>query len=59
MVKERNLKLHEILGACDADTVINQPFNCDYGKHIKEGKYFFSNFNLIILDELCGNCSSL
>ena len=53
MVKERNQKLHEILGACDADTVINQPFFCDYGKHIKVGKCFFANFNLVVLDEAC------
>ena len=51
MAKERNQKLHEILGACDEDTVINQPFLCDYGKHIKVGKRFFANFNMVVLDE--------
>lgn len=51
MVKERNLKLHEILGACDEDTLINQPFLCDYGTQIKVGKRFFANFNLVVLDE--------
>ena len=50
LVKERNEKLHEILGGCDEDTVINQPFYCDYGKHIKVGKCFFANFHLVILD---------
>lgn len=50
-VKERNRKLHEILGTCDEDTFINQPFLCDYGKHIRVGRHFFANFNLVILDE--------
>lgn len=34
LIKERNLKLREILGKMDDDTFINQPFYCDYGKHI-------------------------
>ncbi len=51
MLKERNKKLHEILGACDEDTFINQPFLCDYGTQIKVGKHFFANFNLVVLDE--------
>ena len=50
-IKERNRKLHEILGKCDEDTFINQPFYCDYGKHIRVGKRFFANFNLTVLDE--------
>lgn len=49
--QERNQKLHEILGRCDEDTFINQPFYCDYGKHIRVGKRFFANFNWIVLDE--------
>lgn len=51
LLKERNRKLHEILGACDEDTFINQPFYCDYGKHIRVGKRFFANFNWTVLDE--------
>ena len=51
LLKERNEKLHQILGECDQDTFINQPFYCDYGKHIRVGKRFFANFNLVILDE--------
>ena len=34
-IRERNKKLHDILGECDDDTFVNQPFYCDYGKHIK------------------------
>ena len=51
LIKERNEKLHEILGSCDEDTFINQPFFCDYGKHIHVGKRFFANFNWTVLDE--------
>ena len=32
-------------------TFINQPFFCDYGKHIQVGKRFFANFNWTVLDE--------
>lgn len=47
----RQAMLAQILGQCDADTFINQPFYCDYGKHIKVGKRFFANFNFTVLDE--------
>lgn len=49
LIKERNLKLREILGKMDDDTFINQPFYCDYGKHIRVGKRFFANFGLTVL----------
>lgn len=51
LLEERNAKLQEILGKADKDTFINQPFYCDYGKHIRVGKRFFANFNWIVLDE--------
>lgn len=47
----RNTLLRQMLGQADADTFINQPFYCDYGKHIRLGKRFFANFHLTILDE--------
>jgi len=43
--------LKRLLGKCDDDTFINQPFYCDYGRHIRVGKRFFANFNLTVLDE--------
>ena len=49
--KALNAKLSEILGQCDADTVVNPPFLCDYGKHIRVGKRFFANFGFTVLDE--------
>lgn len=50
-LKARNEKLREILGQMDEDTFINQPFYCDYGKHIRVGKRFFANFGWTVLDE--------
>ena len=47
----RSQMLQQMLGQADADTFINQPFYCDYGKQIRVGKRFFANFCLTILDE--------
>ena len=47
----RNTMLIEMLGQADADTFINQPFYCDYGKQIRVGKRFFANFHFTVLDE--------
>lgn len=51
LLRERNAMLQQMLGKADEDTFINQPFLCDYGKHIRVGKRFFANFNLVVLDE--------
>ncbi len=47
----RSELLQRILGKCDADTFIVQPFYCDYGVHIRVGKRFFANFGFTVLDE--------
>jgi len=47
----RNAMLREMLGQADENTFINQPFYCDYGKHIRVGKRFFANFGFTVLDE--------
>lgn len=47
----RNAMLIDMLGQADKDTFINQPFYCDYGKHIRVGKRFFANFHFTVLDE--------
>ena len=47
----RNTMLQKMLGQADQDTFINQPFFCDYGRHIRVGKRFFANFGLTVLDE--------
>ena len=55
LLKKRNEMLQRILGRSDEDTFINQPFYCDYGKHIRVGKRFFANFNWTVLDEAIVN----
>ncbi len=47
----RNQLIQQILGKADNDTFINQPFYCDYGRHIRVGRRFFANFCLTVLDE--------
>ena len=51
LLKERNELLRGLLGGCDRDTFINQPFYCDYGCNIRVGRRFFANFNFTVLDE--------
>lgn len=34
----------------EENPMINPPFYCDYGNHIKVGKNFFANYNCCILD---------
>ena len=49
---ERLAILQHLLGGIGDDAlIINQPFYCDYGKHIRLGKRFFANFNFTVLDE--------
>lgn len=50
-LKARNALLQRILGQADDDTFVNQPFYCDYGKHIRVGRRFFANFGFTVLDE--------
>ena len=50
--EERTAMLKALLGHVGDDNIlINQPFYCDYGKHISVGKRFFANFNFTVLDE--------
>lgn len=51
LLEERKRLLQSLLGACDDEVFINQPFYCDYGKHIRVGKRFFANFHFTVLDE--------
>ena len=51
-MKGRLEMLKGLLGHVGDDNIlINQPFYCDYGKHISVGKRFFANFNFTVLDE--------
>ncbi len=47
----RNETLRRIIGKIEGDILIEQPFICDYGYNIHIGKNFYSNYNLVILDE--------
>ena len=51
-LETRRQMLNQILGSvADGAAFINQPFYCDYGKHIRVGKRFFANFHFTVLDE--------
>jgi len=51
-LEARRAMLNELLGAvADGAAFINQPFFCDYGRHIRVGRRFFANFNFTVLDE--------
>ena len=47
----RKTLLLEILGKTGENFIIEHPFYCDYGYNISVGENFYSNFNLVILDE--------
>ena len=47
---ERQRLLELLLGSCSKQTLIEQPFYCDYGYNIHLGKNFYSNHHLVILD---------
>jgi len=47
----RKTLLLELLGKTGEDFIIEQPFYCDYGSNITVGENFYSNYNLVILDE--------
>jgi len=47
----RRDSIKKILGKCGEDICVNSPFYCDYGKNIRVGEKFFSNFNFTVLDE--------
>ncbi len=49
--RRRDALLRRILGKTGEQIHINQPFRCDYGKHIEVGERFFANFNFTVLDE--------
>ena len=47
---ERTRWLGELLGALGDGVVIEPPFHCDYGVHIRIGAGVFVNFGCVILD---------
>ena len=49
-LKERSQILQKLFKRLGENTLIEQPFFCDYGYNIELGENFYSNHNLIILD---------
>lgn len=47
----RQAQIRAIVGQIGTDFCIEQPFRCDYGYNIRIGQNFYSNYNLVILDE--------
>ncbi|AVK63176.1 acetyltransferase [Lactobacillus sp. CBA3606] len=43
-------KIQAILGSYGDHLSVQAPFNCDYGKNIRVGHDFLSNYNLTVLD---------
>ncbi len=50
-IEERKRQIQEIIGQIGEGFFIEQPFRCDFGYNIQIGKHFYSNYNLVILDE--------
>lgn len=42
--------MYDILGKAGKNLMVNQPFACDYGRHIEVGDNFFANYGCTILD---------
>lgn len=49
--EERRELMRQILGKTGEKFVIVSPFWCDFGYNIEIGENFFSNYNVVILDE--------
>ena len=50
--EKRQKLLHEMFGKCGKNIYCETPIRFDYGVNTSVGEYFYSNFNLVILD--CG-----
>lgn len=50
-IEMRKKAILKILGSVKNNFLIEQPFYCDYGYNIHIGQNFYSNYNLVILDE--------
>lgn len=49
-VAPRQAVIKELLGECGENTELLPNFNCDYGKNIRVGRNFLTNYNVTILD---------
>lgn len=49
--EKRREIIEKLLGKTGKNFLIEQPFYCDYGYNIEVGENFYSNYNMVILDE--------
>lgn len=49
-IAKRDKLIRKIVGKCGEKIYIEPPFHVDYGKNIKIGENFYSNFNCVMLD---------
>ncbi len=49
-LRKRYEILHQLMGQCYEDTLIEPPFHCDEGPNFKVGRHFYANYNLTVLD---------
>lgn len=49
-VAARTSLLEDLFGAFGEGTVVTQPFQCEYGDHLRLGSFTFVNFGLVALD---------
>lgn len=50
-MEARKEMIHQIIPSIGEDFQMEQPFHCDFGYNIEIGNHFYSNYNLVILDE--------
>ena len=48
--EKRTALLHDLLGSCGEDVIIQTPFKITYGKHLHIGSHVFINYNADFLD---------
>lgn len=61
-VEERRALMRDILGKTGEHFWVEAPFHCDYGFTIEVGEWFYSNYNLVVLDTghvKIGDCAML
>lgn len=48
---QRREIMNGLLGSCGENIYIEPPVHMSYGKHVHVGKNFYSNFNLVLVDD--------
>lgn len=49
-VEERHVLLRRLLGGLGEGSYLETPFRCDYGYNISAGRFFYVNYNCVMLD---------